>query len=126
MPGATELLAELKRRGYRLGVISNNDGNTREKCAQAGIESYFDFILDSTLEGVMKPDRRIFAKALAQGQAGPEETLHVGDLWGCDVLGAHAAGLWAAWLQNSLVHPQPLERTFSIARLLDLLQVLPS
>ena len=126
MPGAAELLAELQRRGYRLGVISNNDGNTREKCAQAGIESYFDFILDSTLEGVMKPDGRIFAKALATGRAGPEETLHVGDLWGCDVLGAHAAGMWAAWLQNSFVHPQPLERTFPIAQLLDLLKALPS
>jgi HAD superfamily hydrolase (TIGR01549 family) len=124
MPAAAELLTELKRRGYRLGIISNNDGNTREKCAAVGIESYFDFILDSTLEGVMKPDRRIFARALEAGGVSAAEALHVGDLWGCDILGAQAAGWWAAWLQNPYVLPQPLERVFFIRELRELLQVL--
>ena len=124
MPGAAELLAELQRRGFSLGVISNNDGNTREKCAQVGIESYFDFILDSTLEGVMKPDGRIFAKALTAGKVTAAQTLHVGDLWGCDIIGAQAAGLWAAWLENSFVNPAPLERVFMIRELRDLLKAL--
>ena len=121
MPGAAELLAELRRRGYTLGIISNNDGNTREKCASVGIESFFAFILDSTLEGVMKPDGRIFARALAQGPTRAEESLHVGDLWGCDILGAQAAGWWAAWLANALIQPAPVDRVFSIRQLLELL-----
>jgi HAD superfamily hydrolase (TIGR01549 family) len=126
MPGAGELLDALKRRGYRLGVISNNDGNTRPKCAAVDIEKYFEFILDSTLEGVMKPDGRIFAKALQLGGASAEKTVHVGDLWGCDILGAHAAGLWAAWLSNPYVSPDPVDRVFTIEKLLDLLEILPS
>lgn len=125
MPGAGELLDRLKRRGYRLGVISNNDGNTRQKCAEVDIETYFEFILDSTLEGVMKPDGRIFAKALKLGAAPAEETLHVGDLWGCDILGAHAAGLWAAWLSNPYVSPDPVDRVWTLDKLLDLLEFLP-
>ena len=123
MPGAGELLEALKRRGYSLAVISNNDGNTREKCGQVDIEKYFDFILDSTLERVMKPDRRIFQRALDQAGVGPDEVLHVGDLWGCDVRGARAAGLWAAWLANGYVRPEALERVFTIKKLLDLLKV---
>ena len=124
MPGALELLETLKGRGFSLGVISNNDGNTRPKCAEVKIESCFDFILDSTVEGVMKPDGRIFAQALQLGSASPAETLHVGDLWGCDILGAHAAGLWAAWLQNSHVNPTPLDRVFRLGELRDLLKLL--
>lgn len=124
MPGAGELLAELKSRGYRLGIISNNDGNTRAKCAAVGIDGWFDFILDSTLEGVMKPDRRIFARALQLGGASPEETLHVGDLWGCDVLGARASGWWAAWLANPYLTPELEDRVFILDRLLALLDLL--
>ena len=125
MPGASKLLAGLQRRGYRLGIISNNDGKTRQKCAEVEIETYFAFILDSTQEGVMKPDGRIFAQALKLGAASAEETLHVGDLWGCDILGAHAAGMWAAWLSNSYVSPDPVDRVFTIEKLLDLLEILP-
>jgi HAD superfamily hydrolase (TIGR01549 family) len=121
IPGALELLTRLSEAGYPLGIISNNDGNTREKCESVGIAKYFFFILDSTIEGVMKPDQRIFHKALKTAGVKPFETLHVGDLWGCDILGARAAQIPAVWLGNDVVDPQPVAGTMRIKRLLELL-----
>ena len=43
-----------------------------------------------------KPDRRIFEHALSVSGAEPETTLHVGDLYDADVLGARAAGIHPA------------------------------
>jgi len=116
VPGAEKLLAELKRRGCKMGIVSNNDGKTREKCKAVGIEGYFDFILDSTLEGMVKPDPRFFKKALDLAGAGPEAALHIGDLWGSDILGARASGLWAIWLENRYVKPGRKEKVFRIRR----------
>jgi len=125
MPGALKLLKELKRRGYPMGIISNNDGRTREKCGAVGIEEFFEFILDSTLERMVKPDPKFFQKALSLAEANPEQTLHIGDLWGSDILGARATGLWAVWLKNPYLNPQePKEKVFRVNNLEEVLEIL--
>lgn len=122
MPGAEGLLARLHEQGYPLAIISNNDGLTREKCRAVGIEDYFFMIIDSTAEGVNKPDPRIFQKLLMSAGLKPPEVLHVGDLWGCDVLGARNVGINAVWFGNSLVTPGPLPEVRTIFRLEELLE----
>jgi putative hydrolase of the HAD superfamily len=124
IPGAMELIERLHEAGYPMGIISNNDGYTKEKCEDVGIAEYFFFVLDSTREQIMKPDPRIFRKALATAGVKPFETLHVGDLWGCDVMGAWASGIPAAWLANDLIEPAPAEETMRINGLLELLEVI--
>ena len=124
VPGALEVLERLHDLGYPLGIVSNNDGFTREKCEAVDIARYFVFILDSTLEGMMKPDPRIFAKATHIAGVPPEKVLHVGDLWGCDIIGARAAGIPAVWLGNDLVQPEPLTGTGRIDSLIELLDVI--
>lgn len=124
MPGAEELIHRLHSLGHKLGIVSNNDGLTRDKCRSVGIENFFSFILDSTQEGVMKPDPRIFARALEQGGTPAAEALHVGDLYGCDVLGAQAAGIPAVWLGNDLVVPAGADGCPRINTLLELLGLL--
>ncbi|MFO8057408.1 MAG: HAD family hydrolase [bacterium] len=124
MPGALGVLARLHEQGYPLAIISNNDGYTREKCRAVGIEDYFFLILDSTVEGINKPDPRIYQKALMSAGLRPPEVLHVGDLWGCDVLGARNLGMKAVWLANPLVTPEPLEDVKNISRLEELLELI--
>lgn len=124
MEGARELLEKLHDEGYALGIISNNDGYTRKKCEDVGIAHFFQFILDSTVEGIMKPDPRIFHKALALARVQPRELLHVGDLYGCDALGPRTLGITAVWLQNDLIQPEPAPGVHHISRLLDLLDLL--
>jgi len=100
LPGARDLLDNLKSRGYKLGVISNNDGYTESKCQEVGIKGYFDFVLDSTKLDMIKPDPRIFNHALARAELSPQEVVHVGDMYGSDVMGANNAGLDAIWVNS--------------------------
>ena len=98
IPGVVEILDYLKSRGYVLGVVSNNDGMTEDKCTEVGIREYFDLIIDSTNIGLIKPDSRIFAHALENLGISQSEALHIGDLYGADVMGATDAGVDVVWL----------------------------
>lgn len=93
MPSTPRILAELRNRGVRLGVVSNADGRIVSILRDCGIEKFFDVIIDSHHVGVEKPDPRIFHVALAQAKAHAEQTIFVGDIYSIDVLGAQRAGL---------------------------------
>ena len=109
LPGAIELLDYLKAKGYTLAVISNNDGRTEEKCDEVSIREYFDIILDSTNLDLIKPDSRIFEHALNKLGLSTAEAIHVGDMYGSDVMGGMNAGLDVIWLNHrkieGLSHP---------------------
>ncbi len=92
-PQAGPVLAELKRRGLRLGVISNSDGTVERILRQHGIADLCEVILDSTKVGVEKPDPRIFRMAIERMKVEPAEAVYVGDLYSVDILGSRAAGL---------------------------------
>lgn len=83
---------------YRLGVVSNFYGNVARILADAGFAPLLAVVADSTHVGAMKPDRRIFAHALAALGTAPAATLHVGDSHERDVCAAHALGLRTAWV----------------------------
>src|SRR5260370_37951384 len=61
-------LKKLKDRGLILGVVSNSDGRVESALEQAGLASYFDFLIDSFLVGVEKPDPAIFRIATERAQ----------------------------------------------------------
>jgi putative hydrolase of the HAD superfamily len=109
LPGAIQLIELLKDRGLTLAVISNNDGTTQEKCEEVGIKGYFDIIADSTNLGFVKPDSRIFQFVLEKLNISPSEALHIGDLYGSDVLGGRNAGLDVIWLNRRRI--EKLDRT---------------
>ncbi|HET7230531.1 MAG TPA: HAD-IA family hydrolase [Longimicrobium sp.] len=93
--GTAETLDELKRRGYRLGVISNADGTVEALLEDIGLRPHFEFVIDSTAVGVEKPDPRIFRMALERMGVEPHEAVYVGDLYEIDVVGARAVGMRA-------------------------------
>lgn len=99
-------LARLRRAGIRLAVVSNANGTLRAKLNRLGLADAFEVILDSHVEGVEKPDPRLFRKALEQCGATPETTLHVGDFYEIDVVGARSAGLHAALLDVGGLYPE--------------------
>jgi HAD superfamily hydrolase (TIGR01509 family) len=90
-----DALGRLRAGGLRLGVVSNSDGRVAEALRAAGLEQYFDVIIDSMHAGVEKPDPAIFRPALEALDVRPEETVYVGDLYDVDVAGARAAGMAA-------------------------------
>ncbi len=90
-----ETLEELRRRGLRLGVISNADGRVDALLEAVGLRGHFDFVIDSALVGMEKPDPRIFRMGLDRLGVAPEEAVYVGDIYEIDVVGARAAGMTA-------------------------------
>jgi len=116
VPSADRLLKELFKRGYRMGIISNNDGRTREKCRMVGIENYFEFILDSTLEGMVKPDPKFFRKALSLAGVSAKQTIHIGDLLGSDILGALNVGIRAIWIENKYLKPALAKKILKVKK----------
>ena len=75
------------------GVISNSNGSVRSILEETGLAAHLDFIIDSSVVGVEKPDPRIFHLGLREAGVAPAEAAYVGDLYSVDVLGARAAGL---------------------------------
>jgi len=100
LPGADILLKNLHKSGYRLAIISNNDGKTAEKCNEVGIANYFELIIDSTNVNKIKPDKDIFLLASNKLGIEPKYILHIGDLYGADILGARNAGIDAVWINQ--------------------------
>jgi len=94
------LLENLKHR-YRLGVISNNFGNTQGWCDDYNLSPLMEVIVDSTVVGVSKPDAGIFQIALNELGVAPENTAYIGDTYSRDVVGAKNAGMYAIWLMGN-------------------------
>lgn len=99
-PDVDKTLAELKRRGFQMGVISNSDERVCKSTIQEvnvkvedylyisrivsvikslNLDQHFDFVLPSCLAGYEKPALEIFDKALQIANVSPQNALHVGD-----------------------------------------------
>lgn len=104
--GTADVLAELKRRGLILGVVSNSNGHVERFLEHAGLRAHLDFVVDSAIVGFEKPDPRIFEVALALAGVRPAEAAHVGDVYEVDVLGARRAGITPVLLDADDFMPQ--------------------
>ena len=92
-PAARAALREVKAAGLVVGVISNSNGSAHALLHGAGLASELDFVIDSGLVGVEKPDLRIFRLGLERAGVAAHEAVYIGDLYSIDVLGSRAAGL---------------------------------
>jgi hypothetical protein len=63
-PWVGAALARLKQAGIRLAVVSNSDGQVVRLLDRLGYAQYLDAIVDSHVEGIAKPDARLFHIAL--------------------------------------------------------------
>jgi putative hydrolase of the HAD superfamily len=100
--GARETLDQLASRGYKMGLICNT-GRTpgitlRKLLGDYDILGYFKSALFSDETIIRKPDAAIFETALRELGADRRQTVHAGDSWENDILGAQAAGIKAVWI----------------------------
>ncbi len=103
VPGTRALLERLGQR-YRLGVISNADGQIEAMLRDCGLADCFLNFTDSGLVGMEKPDPRIFHIALERMGSAPEESLYVGDIYSVDYQGATAVGMQAVIMDAAGVY----------------------
>jgi putative hydrolase of the HAD superfamily len=103
-PETLEVLQELKRRGLKLGVISNFDSRVYSVLESLGIREFFDAIVLSSETGFSKPDREIFEAAIRALDLLPSEILLVGDSPHDDVEAGMRAGLSAVLIDRHARH----------------------
>jgi putative hydrolase of the HAD superfamily len=93
MEGARHALDALGRMGVRLACISNSDGRAEQHLVDCGVRDGLEFVIDSQLVGLEKPDPRIFGLALERLGLAPGRVAYVGDIRSVDEAGARAAGM---------------------------------
>jgi HAD superfamily hydrolase (TIGR01509 family) len=98
LAGTREMLDDLRAAGLKLAVVSNADGRVASYLEAAGLADAFEFIIDSGVVGIEKPDPRIFHMACEKLGVAPSDAVYVGDTYEVDVLGARAAGMEAIYL----------------------------
>jgi HAD superfamily hydrolase (TIGR01549 family) len=109
---------------YRLGVISNNWGNTTGWCEQFQYHEFLEVTIDSTVVGLTKPDPAIFQAARERFALPPETCAYVGDWFESDIVGAHRAGMTTVWLRGAEKNcPDVSIVDYEIEKLTDLLGI---
>ena len=106
-PEVPDVLATLRARGVALAVVSNFDSRLSSLLEALGLATFFDAVVCSGEVGVAKPDRAIFAHALAALGVQAPQALHVGDSRKADYDGARAAGIDALLVDRRAVAAPP-------------------
>lgn len=100
MAGVPEVLQLLRTRGMVIGIVSNWHSVLHDILRGLGLMEFCDFVLTSAEAGYKKPHSEIFYTALRRAGATPEDTIHVGDSWDDDVMGALAVGIHPIYLER--------------------------
>jgi len=124
-PETLETLTTLQTRGLRLGIISNFDSRLFGLLDGLGIAHFFDPVVISTHAGAAKPEQAIFTQALSHYQLRPDESLHVGDSYDTDIVGAQSAGLTPVLIDRR-GHDQRTDGYMKVKSLAEVLAIVDS
>ena len=117
-------LQKLRGDGYKLAIVSNWDTPLDPLTERLGIAHYFDTITASHDERVRsaKPDPHIFEYTLNVVGVSAEETVHVGDTYEADIIGAQGVGIRPILIDRDEPYVDRWDETIrSLAELPDLL-----
>lgn len=105
MPGAAEMLAALRKRGIRTGVISNLgwSGEALEDRLTRLLGHAFEFVLVSSEYGVRKPDPLLFRVALSKAGLDAQDVWFCGDQIETDIRGAQGAGMFPVLYEDAVI-----------------------
>jgi len=132
-PDARDVVVELTRRGYRLGIISNTitEREIPQWLEEDGLSRYFPTVVLSSIFGRRKPGPEIYWEAARQANVDPAKAVYVGDNPIRDVVGARLAGFGMV-----IIMPEPGDEAkmspteenkpdLMISKLSDLLDIFP-
>ncbi len=100
---ALTVLAELRRRGFALAVLSDCSSEAVEGWAESPYADLLDVAVLSWQEGRRKPDPRLYAAVADRLLVPAERCGYVGDGAGRELAGARDAGMAPILVTNSLV-----------------------
>lgn len=102
-PYARAVLRELKKRRYRMGIISNAQAAfTVPELSDLKLDKLFDFIILSSDVKCSKPDTLIYKIAARQIELPPEESVFIGDDLIGDIYGAKQSGFKTVYVKTNV------------------------
>ena len=124
-----EVLRQLRRRGKRLGLLSNADVTEVAGWGESPLAECFDEVVFSCQVGLAKPQEEIYQLCAARLGVKPSECIFVGDGGSEELQGARAVGM-ATVLMSGIIRqlwPEkiPPRRQFADFEVQDLAQLLP-
>jgi putative hydrolase of the HAD superfamily len=119
-----QALDELKKRGLKLGLISNIEKDMSATLEKLGLSARLDIVVTSQDAGFTKPQPEIFRYALEKSGIKPDEAVYVGDQYQVDVIGAEGAGMEGILLDRDGYYKQKLDcpKIKSLAELAGMLE----
>ncbi|MCA1726402.1 MAG: HAD-IA family hydrolase [Actinobacteria bacterium] len=122
-PDVLPALEALRDRGYTLGLISNFEEWLELVLEAVELTAFFPVRVISGIEGVEKPDERIFRIALDRAGADAETSVYVGDHPDFDVEAARAVGMFPVLVDRRGRYPDgPEPRVETLHELAELLE----
>jgi putative hydrolase of the HAD superfamily len=98
--GALETIAELRARGFRIGLITICSDDVVGLWPETAFHGLFDAEVFSSSVGLRKPDPRIYQLACEQLGVEPSEALFVGDGANDELAGAERVGMTAVLFER--------------------------
>ena len=95
-----QVLEHLKQKGYPMVLVSNFYGNINQVLKDAGIDGYFEDVIESAVVGVRKPNPAIFALGVCALDLPASQVLVVGDTYDKDIIPAHKLGCHTLWIKG--------------------------
>jgi len=131
LPHFDEVLVELKRKGFKLGIITNTvtsrEEHVRIALRKIDAEKYFNVIVTSVDVGHDKPDERIFLTAMRALRVKPKEAVMVGNRVSTDIVGGNRVGMKTILFKWNKRYPEritsPEEQPTRVIRSLDELPI---
>ncbi|MCU9612374.1 HAD family hydrolase [Caldibacillus lycopersici] len=116
------MLQKVKSMNIKLGLISNCTAEEVEGWQASHLSDFFDVVIFSYQEKMMKPAKEIYKLGCERIQALPEESLFIGDGGSYELYGAYEAGIepyQAGWFL-----PENINKQKDFQRLTDPLEIL--
>jgi putative hydrolase of the HAD superfamily len=104
-PDVVPAVEAISAAGIRMGLISNWVWGAPELLHDVDLARHFDGMAISARVGYMKPNGRIFEHALKQLDATPAASIHVGDSYAADVVGARRVGMTPVLIARNVGDP---------------------
>lgn len=98
-PEMLAIVEELRRRGYRLGCITNNVQASKRQFPLI-LAHLFDVVIESSKVGLRKPDAAIYRLACAQLGIEPQQAIFLDD-FGVNLKAARALGMTTIKVDDS-------------------------
>ena len=106
-PETHSTLDKLREKGYKLGLISNISWPVPRSMIKS-MSEMFDVVTYSLTHGMRKPHSVIFHDTINELGVQPNKSVHVGDDYGADIIGAKNAGMYAIHVQREEKLDAPL------------------